>query len=216
MELLRGHVKLRTMYSAPHNTLELDDIARILEDVNPYLDGENFDPIETSIKSFTPAFYPGYNVLDIQDNSFNPPVNRSVLYKGDQVIVLNWSNEPIYKLNAQLPIELDENTISDYVSFFFAYVRGQKGQFLIVENVDDIPWKEDPPPNARKAISNMIKPLSVQSAGIQGSYKVTGCMMFKNSLFQSDVIVTSNGMVSMENEELLVEDIPVLDDIFKQ
>ena len=41
-------------------------------------------------------------------------------------------------------------------------------------------------------------------------------MMFKDSLFKSDVTVQDNGVVSLQNEELLIEDMPVLDDTFGQ
>ena len=41
-------------------------------------------------------------------------------------------------------------------------------------------------------------------------------MVFKDSLFKSEVEVKPSGLVSLSNEELLVEDLPVLDDTFGQ
>lgn len=38
-------------------------------------------------------------------------------------------------------------------------------------------------------------------------------MMFKDSLFKSNVRVSPKGIVTMEDEDLVVEDIPVLDDV---
>jgi len=84
-----------------------------------------------------------------------------------------------------------------------------------VENVDDLNWRDDPPPSARKAVSELIDPLILEKEDKDAFY-LRGCMMFKDSLFKSLIKVESDGMVSLHEEELLVEDMPVLDDVFGQ
>lgn len=196
--------------------LELADVATILDRVNPVLDRTKFDPIETTIMAQNLSFYPGFKLLDIADYTSMPPTQRFALYSAGEVVIINFKNEPIYKLNRQLPIKLSENNVSDYVRFFFSYVRGKHGRFIISESVDDISWKDDPPPQARKAVGKMIKPITLKSAEADGSFKLEACMMFKDSLFKSDVNVKPGGLVSLTNEELLIEDMPVLDDTFGQ
>jgi hypothetical protein len=41
-------------------------------------------------------------------------------------------------------------------------------------------------------------------------------MIFKDSLFRSTVQVAPDGMVSLTDEELVVEDMPVVDDLLGQ
>ena len=157
-----------------------------------------------------------HRFLDIADYSVSPEKRRFVLYKDNDIIVINWSNEPIYALNLRAPIALRKGNIADYIRFFFTYVRGKHGRFIISETVDDILWREDPPPAARKAISKMLLPISDIEPDEQGTFKTKATMMFRDSLFRADVEIKANGLVIISNEELLVEDMPVRDDTFGQ
>ncbi len=204
------------MYQEAFTKLELDEIATILDKLNPEFDGSVFDPVETTVLAQDVTFYSGYRLLDIADYASVPAMRRFVLYSEDMFIILNFSNEPIYELNQKLPIKLSEDNISDYVRFFFTYVRGRHGRFIITESVDDINWKEDPPPSARKAIGKILIPITLENTDGEGNYHLKACMIFKDSLFKSNIKVEPNGFVSLNDEELLVEDIPVLDDTFGQ
>jgi len=203
------------MYQEAYKKLELEEVALILDRFNPEFEGSVFDPVETTILAQDLSFYPGCKLFDISDHSITPMRRRFIVQGPDDYFVINFSNEPIYKFNQKIPIQLNANTIADYVRFFFTYVRGRHGRFLIVENVDDLNWRDDPPPSARKAVSELIDPLILEKEDKDAFY-LRGCMMFKDSLFKSLIKVESDGMVSLHEEELLVEDMPVLDDVFGQ
>jgi hypothetical protein len=203
------------MFQEALKKLELSEVATIIDQVNPVLDNIRFDPVETTIMAIDLDFYPGFKFLDISDHTVSPPTRRFALYSMGKVVPLNFSNDPIYELNRDLPIKLNEENVLDYARFFFSYVRGRHGRFLITEGVDDINWREDPPPAARKAIGKMLQPLELKKSG-GSKYHISSCMMFKDSLFKSDIHITSDGFVSLVNEELLIEDMPVLDDTFGQ
>ena len=205
------------MYQEAFTKLELAEIATILDALNPKFDGTIFDPVETTILTQDISFYPGYRLLDIADHAQMPPLRRYVLYKSaDEFQILDFTNGPIYTLNLKLPINLNADTVIDYVRFFFSYVRGRHGRFIITEGVDDINWKDDPPPTARKAIGKMLMPVSLEEETKDGNYQMKACMVFKDSLFKSTIQCDSKGYVALSDEELLVEDIPVLDDTFGQ
>ena len=202
------------MYQEAFTKLEETETAPILDILNPEFDGTVFDSSETTVLAQDVPFYPGYRLLDIADYGSVPAVRRFVLWSKDAFTILDFTNKPIYELNKTLPIKLSADNVADYVRFFFTYVRGRHGRFIIVEGVDDIQWKEDPPPSARKAVGKMLYAVRLESE--DDSYHLKACMIFKDSLFQSDVKIDSDGMVTLSNEELLVEDMPVLDDTFGQ
>ena len=204
------------MYKEAFEKLELEEIATILEEVNPHFGGLVFDPVQTTILAWDMPFYKGYRFLDIADHTAMPALQRFAIYKPGEVIVIDFTNEPIYALNQKAPLHLTEDNIEDYIRFFFTYVRGRHGRFLIVENVDDIAWKEDPPPAARKAIAGMMCSITMNGHGEDGAYDLEACMIFKDSLFKSKVAVDAKGFVKLSNEELLIEDMPVLDDMLGQ
>lgn len=204
------------MFQEAFVKLELEDVATILDSVNPLLEGSEFDPVKATILSHDIDFYPGYKLFEISDQTLSPAHTRCVVYKNDNVVVLDWSNKPIYDLNANIPIQLNDENVCDYAIFFFTYVRGNHGRFIVVQNVDDIDWKEEPPPAARKAISEMLEPVSIVGKTPQGIYQLRARVVFKDSLFKTDIYVEPNGQVTLSEEELLVEDMPILDDTFGQ
>ena len=104
----------------------------------------------------------------------------------------------------------------DYARFFFSHVRGEHGRFLIIDTVDDIDWKDEPPPSARKATGKMLEELHVIGKGVDGTWHLLGRMVFRDSLFQAQIHVAPDGQVSMSNEELLVDDMPIMDDTLGQ
>lgn len=204
------------MYHETFEKLELEEIATILDRITPILEGTVFDPLETTIMATDLNFYPGCRLLDISNQTMMPPVRRFVIYSPKKSAVLNFFNDIIYKFNDEWPISLSEETVISYIRFFLSFVRGKNGRFIVVENVDDVPWKDEPPPSARQAVGRIIKPVTLKDIDGKGIYRIKAHMVFKDSLFTADIAVEQNGLVSISNEELLVEDMPVVDDTFGQ
>lgn len=208
------------MYKEAFEKLGEKEVTDILERLNPLFDGTPFVAGDTTIMAQEMNFYPGYRYLDIADYSTQPATQRFAIEgigkNAGQDVVLNWTNAPLYALNQKAPIILNDETAPDYIRFFMAHVRGENGRFLIAENVDDMRWKDDPPPEARKNLSKMLLPVMVKEIKPDGSFLVPVTVMFKDSLFQCDVTLAANGNVEISNENILVEDIPVFDDAYGQ
>jgi hypothetical protein len=201
------------MFSDAMTKLDPLETGILLQELNPKIEGSPYRPDQTVILAMDMPFYPGYRFLELSDHSIMPARRTPLVYGPYGVTPLDWTNAPIYQLNETVPIALNEKTIGYYVRFFFTYVRGRHGRFLIVESVDDISWKDEPPPVARKAIGELIAPVQVRGIDPDGSYTVAVRMMFKDSLFKTNVRISPKGVVTMQDEELVVEDIPVLDDV---
>ncbi len=198
--------------------IKLDGVqaAAMVNQVNPHLDIQ-FDPAATTVMVHALSFYEGHFVVELSRHDQHPPVMRMAVGNDKaEIMILNWTNEPIYELNRLAPITLSEDNMSDYVRFFFNYVRGSHGRFLIIDSVDDIDWREEPAPAGRKALGKMIEPMRVKSREADGSVIFALCIVFKDSLFAAEALLMPDGKLSLRNEELLVEDIPVADDVFGQ
>lgn len=198
--------------------IKLDPVqsARIVNLINPKLDIK-FDPNKAGVMTHALPFYEGYFLAEISSHDTNPPATRFALCNNDgDVHVLNWTNDVIFKLNKTLPVHLNDDTIMDYVRFFFTYVRGSHGRFLIIDNVDDIDWREEPAPAGRKALSKMIEPMELVKKETDGTNVFRVSIIFRDSLFRAEARVKPDGHIVMSNEELLVEDLPVADDVIGQ
>ena len=208
------------MFTDSYTQIEHGPAAEILDQLNPLLDGAPFNPAMARVLSHDLPFYNGYSLVEVTDHDVNPLRQISFIYKKstgeDKIFLLDGQNEVIYYLNKAVPIFLSEEIIKLYVRFFFSYVRGRHGRFIIVENVDDVEWREEPAPAGRKALGKMIEPMNLKNISDEGAYYLSASIVFKDSLFESDISVDESGTVTLSNQELLVEDIPVIDDNFDQ
>ena len=150
------------MYQEDFEKLAPEDVEQSLKQLGPVLEGCEFNPEHTVILALDLSFYPGMTFYEIADVNVQPPLKRYVVHGQKETVVLDFTNAPIYALNEALPIKLSKKNIESYVRFFFSYVRGKKGRFIICENVDDIPWRDEPPPAARKAMGKMMVPVALE------------------------------------------------------
>jgi hypothetical protein len=169
------------------------------------------------------AFYPGYRLLDIGDYGVMPPVRKFAVCKKDKngldVHMIDGTPAPIQALNAKGALVLDTLTVIPYVKFYYDYVRGAKGRFQIIQSIDDIQWLEEPPPAARQALGKMIAPMDLIDAAhlpLKADFILKASMIYRDSLFSCHIHVSEAGAVSISDEEMHIEDMPLLDDTIQQ
>jgi len=192
--------------------IEAKKALKIMEEINPHIDPVPFNIETTAVRISKLPFYKDYNFYELTDLSVVPGVKKYAIYKAGDVHVINWTNQTIYDVNEKAPIDINEKTLASYVNFFFSYVRGRHGRFLITQSVDDIQWQSEPPPQGRKVIEEMIKPISLKGQDDDGTYNLEAYMIFKDSLFKTEIHVAPDGAVSLSNEELKIEGMPVAPD----
>jgi hypothetical protein len=189
--------------------------ARLLGEVNPHLAPVSFSPDSTTIRTQKLPFYKDYSFLELTDLSTVPGARKYVLYKAGakpDVNVINWTNQSIYDTNEKAPVILNEDTVVSYVKFFFSYVRGRHGRFLIIETIDDVRWQIEPPAQGRKIMQEMLAPVTLEDREADGTFNLSAFMVFKDSLFRTRIHVKPDGLVSMSDEDLKIEGMPVLQD----
>jgi hypothetical protein len=192
-----------------------DAVAKLLGEINPHLAPVSFNPETTTIRSQKLPFYKDYSFLELTDLSTVPGARKYVLFKAGKaadVNVINWTNQSIYDTNEKAPVLLNEDTVVSYVKFFFGYVRGRHGRFLIIETIDDVRWQIEPPAQGRKVMQEMLAPVELESVDADGTFNLTAFMVFKDSLFKTRVHVKPEGLVTMSEEDLKIEGMPVLQD----
>ena len=184
----------------------------IFDEVNSCLEPVFFDKDSTTLRTQKLSFYRDYEFIELTDLSAVPGARKYALYKQGDVNVIDWTNQAIYEVNEKAPVVLDERTVTDYVRFFFNYVRGRHGRFQIIETVDDIRWQVEPPLQGRKVMQEMLEPVTILSREDDGTFNLEAFMVFKDSLFKTKIHVNADGLVSMSDEELKIEGMPVMQD----
>ncbi len=203
------------MFDEAFTKLDVDETAVVLDVVNKSIQGSLFDPLETTILSINLPFYPGYNFLHVADHASHPPLERFVFRKegAEEYIILDWRFDTIYALNEKADFKLDEKSVLEYVRFFFSYVKGRHGRFILCESADHVKWKDEPPAEVRKSLNQALKPLELKEKTKEGVYVLKAYMMLKDTLFTVIVTVDQAGKIGMTDHEILIENIPVLDSL---
>jgi hypothetical protein len=199
------------------------ETARLLGEINPvapYKLPEN----KTKIRVAAVPFYDEFNFYSLADTSLNGPNERYMLYKPGDIALLNWTNEPIYKVNERAPIKLERKTVIPYAKFFFHYVRGQLGRFIIVEKPEEVTWHRIAKPEEKAKLNEKLMPVTYKGITKDNLYTLTASVVFKNALFRTDIKIApmemdvyddetgenehfTIGQLKLTNEELLLEDL---------
>lgn len=196
--------------------LEQNQIQPLLDQINAETQGADFDIDSISLLKQDTSFYPDWTFFDLTDHSTVPHRRMFYLHHKDKFIPLNWTHEQIYELNHTIPIDLNDSNIVDYVRFFLVFAKGEHGRFLLIESIDDLNWSEQPLPTAKQAISTMLKILGQPEIDANKNWNFDATILLKDSLFRCHISVCPAGEVTINNEELLIESLPIIDDSIGQ
>lgn len=169
-------------------------------------------------------FYAEHKFYALTDMTLPPPNVRYMLYKPNDFSMLNWTNEPIYSVNERAPIKLDRKTLVPYAKFFFHFVRGQLGRFIIVEKPEEVVWLDNANDKEKADVAALLMPVTYKGIGRDNLFTMTCTVVFKNALFRTDIKVApyemdvydpelgapehfTIGQMKLTNEELLLEDL---------
>jgi hypothetical protein len=192
--------------------LDAEKSARILSEVNAFLEPVPFNMDTTIVRRMPLSFYKGYDFVELTDHSGAPPARKYAVYKPGDVNVVDWTNRVIFDLNDKAPVQVTEKSVFDYVKFFFTYIRGRNGRFQIIETADDIRWQVEPPLEGRKLMQELLFPLSLTGKDGEGIFHLEGFMLFRDTLFKTAIHVRPDGVVSMSDEDPKFTDLPVQHD----
>jgi len=216
-----------SMFDTPFTALAPDAASALLADIAPALGGVALAPETTDIRVADLPIYDDYRLLAVRDGAAPEPNVRYLLAAPGDTVPLNWTNEPIYAVNERAPIKVEDATVIPYAKFFFHFVRGQLGCFLIVEKPQDLDWLPEAPKAQRDAVNTLLSPVVNQGLGEDNLYTLTATVIFKNALFRTDIKIApfdmdvedpemhvtehfTPGQMKLCNEQLLLEDLSVV------
>jgi hypothetical protein len=197
-------------------------VADIADDIAPV----KLTTDKTSIQVADLPFYDEFKFYALSDQALPPPNTRYMLYKQGDVSLMNWTNEPIYAVNERAPIKLDRKTVIPYAKFFFHYVRGQLGRFIIVEKPEEVVWLAGANDKEKEEVAKRLMPVTYNGIGRDNLFTLTATVVFKNALFKTDIKIApyemdvfdpelgapehfTIGQMKLTNEDLLLEELNV-------
>lgn len=214
------------MTDLPFKALDAVATQKILADIEGAIDPVKLPKDKTTLMVADLPFYDEFKFYSLSDTTLPAPNTRYMIYKPGDANLLNWTNEPIYSVNERAPIKLDRKTIIPYTKFFFHFVRGQLGRFIIVEKPEDVVWLANATDKEKADVNQRLQAISYKGIGRDNLFTLTATVIFKNALFKTDVKVApyemdafdpeanapehfTIGQMKLTNEELLLEDLNV-------
>ena len=205
---------------------ELDRVIPALEALGQGLLGE---PANWALRNAPLTFLPGHKLLAIQHTNIPGQNEQFAIECPDgKFMLLDWTNVPIYQQMDRYTPKFDDADLLVYCRFFFHWVRGQLGRFVITDRLDQIQWTKDVTEEIRESVAQFLQPLRVVERH-ENYVRMNGIVVFKNALFKTDVIAAlsqteiwdakekkyeqlTHGQMKLTNEELLLEDLPIVID----
>lgn len=214
------------MIDLAFQTLDAGAAQKFLADVAADVAPVKFPEGKTSVQYAALPFYDDYKLYAVSDTSLPPPNTRYMLHKPGDAGLMNWTNEPIYAINERAPIKIDRKTCIPYARFFFHFVRGQLGRFIIVEKPEEVVWLANANDKEKAEVNEKLMPVTYKGIGRDNLITLTATVVFKNALFKTDIKIAplemdvfdpeinapehfSIGQMKLVNEDLLIEDLNV-------
>jgi hypothetical protein len=200
--------------------------AKFLSDVAADIAPVKLPEGKTTVMVGDLPFYDEFKFYAVSDTTLAQPNTRYMLYKPGDVSLMNWTNEPIYAVNERAPIKLDRKTVIPYSKFFFHYVRGQLGRFIIVEKPEEVIWLANANDKEKADVASRLQPVAYKGIGRDNLFTLTATVVFKNALFKTDIKIApyemdvfdpesgapehyTIGQMKLTNEDLLLEELNV-------
>jgi hypothetical protein len=214
------------MLDMKFKTLDDAEAYEFFADIAPDIAPVKFTESRTLVQCASLPFYDEFKFYIVFDNSLYPPDIYYMLHRPRDVSLMDWTNEPIYSVNERAPIKIDRKTCIPYARFFFHFVRGQLGNFNIVEKLEDIVWLPQATDEERVNVNSHLTKISYNGIGNDKLITLTATVIFKKALFKTyikiapiemDVLDPENdvlehytiGQMILVNEKLLLEDLNI-------
>jgi ATP-dependent Zn protease len=152
------------------------------------------------------AFYDDHLLIELQFEG--EPVRVFGLHGPDETYWLDGTSAAVHETNEAESLELTEETLHDYIRFFFYFVRGDSGPFVLIEAEDEVGRAGDASDGnllelqAREAaIRGRITPLTTRSIDEDDRWIVDGSIAFDNTFFTTKLAVAASGEIEMIDDE---------------
>lgn len=214
------------MFDVEFTALDAAATKKLLADIEDEIAPVTLPADKTDVHVHALPFYDDFKLYAISDTTQPKPNTRYALYKQGDISLMNWTNEPIYSVNERAPIKLDRKTVITYSKFFFHYVRGQLGRFIIVEKPEEVIWLSNANAKEKADVNSRLMPVTYKGIGRDNLYTLTATVVFKNALFKTDIKIApyemdvfdpetnqpehfTIGQMKLTNEDLLLEELNV-------
>jgi Flp pilus assembly protein TadD len=159
------------------------------------------------------SFYATHRLMELQFVRDRGVERAFVLHGPRRTWWLNGESNPMHEVNEAESLALTQSTVSDYIRFFFYFLRSDAGAFVLIESAGEVGPQADADGQndhqdemlALEAARNRARPLLMRGFDATGRWLVDATVAYDGSLFGTSLAVDSGGNVEMTDDEPIVE-----------
>lgn len=159
------------------------------------------------------TFYPDLTFFEVTDQGHEPPRQLYALVDEEKraVTVLDMTNQPVYDLNNQGYLLLNEQTAIPYSAFFFSCVAGPYGLMPVIERLE-LPQGQGGDTETEEALESVRDVVPPRVLGREAAaedaenqeqgFRVAAALLFQGAVFKTELVIDANGAIRVDKHEL--------------
>ncbi len=179
------------------------------------VENQNFINNENiTVRRCSLPFYRDYDWYEIEDTGATPKRHAYYVMSDGHAYILNGSSDILHDINDE-SIELNQVNLFLYLKFFCTSIHGDSGRFLVIEKASDIEWNETPDEAFLADLRDQILPPRIKETKEEENLRewiVEAEIVYETSIFTAIMKVSSNGIVTMDDDVPIATDMPIIPD----
>ena len=148
------------------------------------------------------------NAYDVHIKCFttHPVITKNYVCDDDHVFETDGEAETLTEINKALSLQLNLKNVAAYAAFYFKKVAVNDSFAVLALTTDDV-IDEDFGKELQETLRNLITAPQIRETA--DGFIVSGFVLLEDTLFKADLKIEQNGAVSIDNEEIVYENLPV-------
>ena len=159
-----------------------------------------------SLERFPLPFYKNAFDVHIKNFTSRPVTTREYVCDDEHVFETDGEEDSLLEINKALSLSLTEENAAEYAAFHFQKVAIDNSFARLAFSAEDV-IGENFDENLCETLKKIIRAPEVRKTA--DGFTVSGFVLLDDTLFKADLGIDKNGAVSIDDEEIVYEDLPV-------
>jgi ATPase family protein associated with various cellular activities (AAA)/peptidase M41-like protein len=164
------------------------------------------------------SFYEGHRLMELTFVREHGIERAFALDGPDRTVWLDGNSAAIHSTNDAESLALVDSVVADYIHFFFYFLRGDDGAFVLIESADEVQLgtptdadadaadgddddDDDAITLTLEAARAKAKPVKVNGVDSEGRWVADVTVAYADGMFEAQVAVPSDGVVEMVDDK---------------
>ena len=181
--------------------LDRDDSVKVIDSVKSDENQGMFSAATSEVKRARLPFYKDYSIYKVTNFASLPSFTFEFLSDGTFFHYLDGTEAPIYTVNDKGALQLDQNSVMQYLTLFFAQVGNDEGDdVIVVTNPHDMPLLDSLDAQGYDAVFNNYKPPVITYDSELDTYEVETDLYIESHMVRAKIEIPTNGRVTIKEQ----------------